>query len=129
MRLSRIVMVAALVAVAATATAQDVTKPMPQTETNQAMKPAAAAANPTVAAKTDAAPLVADMDGLKLDKMLLSVENLQLKLAQGQAELEKLKTEAQTLINGMQKPGFQLARNETGAWVYQAQKPADSAKK
>lgn len=91
----------------------------------QDVKPAA------TGAKAEAAPVLSELDALKLDKVVLGIENLQLKLAQGQVELDKLKSEAQAFVGQLQKPGYQVTRDNSGRWVYQAAdaataKPADA---
>lgn len=59
-------------------------------------------------------PTVSETDALRLDKIMLTSEVLQLRLQQTQAE-------ARSIVAALQKPGFTLSRTDAGAWVYQPQ--------
>ena len=96
----------------------------------QEAKPATApSVAPAVKAAETTVPTINELDGLKLDRVVLSIENLQLKLAQGQAELEKMRTDAQPFIQSLQKPGYQLAKDQQGNWIYQAEPAKTDAPK
>ncbi len=62
------------------------------------------------------APVVSEVDALKLDKLLLTAENLQLRMAQVQSEL-------QGALKAMEKPGFVVSRDPSGAWIYVKTEP------
>ncbi len=57
------------------------------------------------------APVLAEVDGLR-------VENLLLKVQQATIVLDKLKADFQTLINSLQKPGYQLTQGPDGKLSY-----------
>ena len=85
------------------------------------------------APKPPAAPAVSEVDALKLDKLLLRQNNLQLQIANLQAALQqandegpKLKAEVEQFIAGLQKPGFDLKADGKGGYVY-APKPPEPA--
>ena len=78
------------------------------------------------AAKPDPTPVVSEVVALKLDKLMLADENLQLKRQSLQAELTKLRADAQTLVKSLQQPGYTLGRNEAGQWVYTKAAPAEA---
>jgi hypothetical protein len=67
---------------------------------------------PVTKAETAApAPVVSEVDALRLDKLLLTAENLQLRMAQVQ-------TEIQAALKGMERPGYTVSRDPGGAWIY-----------
>ena len=65
------------------------------------------------------APVVSDLDALKLDKAVLTFENLQLRIVSLQAELQKMQGEIQGMVKALERPGYTLNRDQqTGAWRY-----------
>jgi hypothetical protein len=112
-------MVAALVMVAEMAWAQDV-KPLAKGETTVTTDIKTTPPVPAVRAES-VVPTVGELDGLKLDKVVLSIENLQLKLTQGKAELEKMDADARAYVATLQKPGYQLTKDQQGKWIYQVE--------
>jgi predicted negative regulator of RcsB-dependent stress response len=83
--------------------------------------PATKTSNPVAtipAAKAD--PVLAEVDKLKVQNVLLRIELAQRTIQQAQADFEKARTEAQSLIQGLQVPGYTL---DLQTLTYTAAKP------
>ena len=69
------------------------------------------------------APVLSELDGLK-------IENALLKINKAQADLEALKTAFQSLLTTLQKPDYVIAQGADGKLVYQPEpKKEPEAKK
>lgn len=79
--------------------------------------------------KAPVPPTVSEVDALKLDKIVLADENLQMRIKQLQDALDKMREQAQTYVKTLDKPGYELRRNDkTGAWEYVAVPEPDKKK-
>jgi len=86
------------------------------------------APKPVEAAKVET-PTMSELDALKLDKIVLSMENAQLQIVQLQTTLKEMQGQAQSFVQSLQKPGFNLTRNDKGAWVYMVAEKSAELKK
>ncbi len=76
---------------------------------------------PTVQA---AAPVLPEVEALRLDKAVLAYENQALRIQAAQAELKRQETELQATMRRLEQPGYTLTRDQAGAWVYTRAQPA-----
>ena len=85
---------------------------------------------PTSAKAVDATPVISELEAAKLDKLILLIENLNLKITQMQSELSKVQAEAQTFAKTLTRPGYALTRTVSGEWAYaKNDTPASTEKK
>lgn len=61
--------------------------------------------------KAEPAPVLAEVDGLKIENALLKVQA-------AQVNLDKLKADFQGLLTSLTKPGYQLAQGADGKLTY-----------
>ena len=65
----------------------------------------------TTPPKAEPAPVLSDVDGLRLKNGMLKLQNTQV-------TLDKLKAEFQGLLTSLQKPGYQIAQGADGKIGY-----------
>jgi hypothetical protein len=65
-----------------------------------------------------AVPVLSELDRLKLDNVILKIENTQAQMQAAQQVLLKLQDDAKALAAALQKPGYQLTRAQDGSWSY-----------
>lgn len=80
--------------------------------------PVTKAADPIMATPT--IPELSEVDKLKVQNVLLRIELAQRAAQQAQTDFDRARTEATTLLQGLQKPGFEL---DLQALTYKAVTP------
>lgn len=70
-----------------------------------------------------AAPVLSDIDRVRIENIELRAEVLTLRIASAQQELQRLQVEAKAYFESLKRDGYSVARQSDGAWAYAPDQP------